>query len=185
MRRPLLLQIHSRVGEGTLECGRSLPLGGKFVDGGDELGEAVLGNGSGIDFIPRQPPLASEGAHIVAPQCARAIVEEGERGKRRQGHTGRGAHHDEVHGWRRLARHADAVIGKGASLQTHLFEDRVMKMSTVSIESGASVGARSVVLYDAVLGHNSTLGPLSLVMKGETLMPDTRWAGIPAEFAQD
>ena len=78
----------------------------------------------------------------------------------------------------------DAVIGKGASLQTHLFEDRVMKMSVVSIEQGASVGARSVVLYDAVLGHDSTLGPLSLVMKGETLMPDTQWAGIPAEFAQ-
>jgi len=76
----------------------------------------------------------------------------------------------------------DAVIGAGASLQTHLFEDRVMKMSVVSIESGASVGARSVVLYDAVLGRDSTLGPLSLVMKGESLMPDTRWAGIPAEF---
>ena len=79
----------------------------------------------------------------------------------------------------------DAIIGASASLQTHLFEDRVMKMSVVSIESGASVGTRSVVLYDAVLGHDSTLGPLSLVMKGESLMPDTRWAGIPAEFAQD
>lgn len=78
----------------------------------------------------------------------------------------------------------DAAIGKDVSLQTHLFEDRVMKMSAVSIERGASVGARSVVLYDAVLGRDSTLGPLSLVMKGESLMPDTDWAGIPAEFGQ-
>ena len=76
----------------------------------------------------------------------------------------------------------DAVIEEGASLQTHLFEDRVMKMSTVSVEARASVGARSVVLYDAVIGRESSLGPLSLVMKGESLMTATRWAGIPAQY---
>jgi non-ribosomal peptide synthetase-like protein len=76
----------------------------------------------------------------------------------------------------------DAVVGTGASLQTHLFEDRVMKMSVVSIERGATVGARSVVLYDAVVARKTTLGPLSLVMKGESLMRMTRWAGIPAQF---
>jgi len=75
----------------------------------------------------------------------------------------------------------DAAVGTQASLQTHLFEDRVMKMSTVTIESRASVGARSVVLYDAVVGRYATLGPLSLVMKGESLMPTTHWVGIPAQ----
>ncbi|WP_432533457.1 Pls/PosA family non-ribosomal peptide synthetase [Kineococcus arenarius] len=75
----------------------------------------------------------------------------------------------------------DACIGSGVSLQTHLFEDRVMKMSDVRIEAGASVGTRSVVLYDAVVGAGSTLGPLSLVMKGETLAAGTHWRGIPAQ----
>lgn len=75
----------------------------------------------------------------------------------------------------------DVTIGAGVSLQTHLFEDRVMKMSDVRIAEGASVGARSVVLYDAEVGPDSTLGPLSLVMKGETLTGGTHWQGIPAQ----
>jgi len=43
----------------------------------------------------------------------------------------------------------DAAVGEFTSLQTHLFEDRVMKMSRVVVGRGSSVGARSVVLYDA------------------------------------
>lgn len=75
----------------------------------------------------------------------------------------------------------DATIGKGVSLQTHLFEDRVMKMSVVHVGEGATVGERSIVLYDAGVGAGAALEPLSLVMKGEQLMPATRWRGIPAQ----
>ncbi|MEU0251791.1 Pls/PosA family non-ribosomal peptide synthetase [Streptomyces sp. NPDC006184] len=75
----------------------------------------------------------------------------------------------------------DASIGMHVSLQTHLFEDRVMKMSTVTVGPGASVGTRSVVLYDAVVGAGVRLGALSLVMKGERLTPGTDWQGLPAE----
>lgn len=77
----------------------------------------------------------------------------------------------------------EAAVGTGASLQTHLFEDRVMKMSVVTIGAQASVGPRSVVLYDAVVGAGSTLDGLSLVMKGEALPPRTEWVGIPAQAA--
>ncbi len=73
----------------------------------------------------------------------------------------------------------DVTVGPGSSLQTHLFEDRVMKMSTVTVESGATVSARSVVLYDAVVGSGATLDALSLLMKGERLESGTRWRGIP------
>ncbi|MCE0761492.1 amino acid adenylation domain-containing protein [Pseudonocardia kujensis] len=75
----------------------------------------------------------------------------------------------------------DAAVGRDASLQTHLFEDRVMKMSTVRIGAGATVGDRAVVLYDATVGEGAALAPLSLVMKGESLPAHTRWRGIPAE----
>jgi non-ribosomal peptide synthetase-like protein len=78
----------------------------------------------------------------------------------------------------------DAAIGSHSSLQTHLFEDRVMKMSTVTVGSGCSVGLRAVVLYDAELGAGASLGPLSLAMKGETLPPGSRWHGIPAHAVQ-
>jgi len=74
----------------------------------------------------------------------------------------------------------DAAIGDTTSLQTHLFEDRVMKMSTVKIGAGSSVGSRSVVLYDAEVGAGASLDSLSLVMKGETLPPESHWRGIPA-----
>ena len=67
------------------------------------------------------------------------------------------------------------------SLQTHLFEDRVMKMSHVRVGDGATVGDRAVVLYDAEIGRDVGLGALSLVMKGERLADDTRWRGAPCE----
>jgi non-ribosomal peptide synthetase-like protein len=75
----------------------------------------------------------------------------------------------------------DATIGTEVSLQTHLFEDRVMKMSVVTVAAGATVGTRAVVLYDAVVGKDVSLGSLSLLMKGEHLPSGTRWRGIPAE----
>jgi non-ribosomal peptide synthetase-like protein len=75
----------------------------------------------------------------------------------------------------------DAAVGAEVSLQTHLFEDRVMKMSVVTVGAGASIGTRAVVLYDAVVGDGVSLGSLSLLMKGEHLTPDSRWRGIPAQ----
>ncbi|MCZ0993739.1 hypothetical protein O1L44_12375 [Streptomyces noursei] len=75
----------------------------------------------------------------------------------------------------------DAAIGPGVSLQTHLFEDRVMKMSKVTVRAGATVGSRAVVLYDGIVGEGVWLDALSLVMKGEYLVPGTAWHGIPAQ----
>jgi non-ribosomal peptide synthetase-like protein len=75
----------------------------------------------------------------------------------------------------------DTMIGDFTSLQTHLFEDRVMKMSTVVVRTGASIGSRSVILYDSEVSVEAKLDPLSLVMKGENLPELTHWRGIPAE----
>ncbi|WP_246835446.1 Pls/PosA family non-ribosomal peptide synthetase [Micromonospora sp. MH33] len=75
----------------------------------------------------------------------------------------------------------DATVGTEVSLQTHLFEDRVMKMSVVTVGSGATIGTRAIVLYDAVVGDDVSLESLSLLMKGETLTRGTRWRGIPAQ----
>ncbi|MGE2841983.1 DapH/DapD/GlmU-related protein [Rhodococcus sp. 2.95] len=73
----------------------------------------------------------------------------------------------------------DATIGTEASLQTHLFEDRVMKMSTITIGEGASIGTRSIVLYDTIVGEHASLSPLSLLMKGEELPPTPGGAEFP------
>jgi non-ribosomal peptide synthetase-like protein len=78
----------------------------------------------------------------------------------------------------------DAALGTQAALQTHLFEDRVMKLSTVTIGAGCTIGPRSVVLYDSTLEAGAELEGLSLVMKGESLPAQTCWRGIPAQLVE-
>jgi non-ribosomal peptide synthetase-like protein len=74
----------------------------------------------------------------------------------------------------------DVALNKDCTVQTHLFEDRVMKTSSIQIDDRCSVGCLSLVLYDTHMRAGSELGDLSLLMKGETLPADTRWEGIPA-----
>ena len=73
-----------------------------------------------------------------------------------------------------------AVLNGWCGPQTHLFEDRIMKVGNVSIGRGVTVGARSIILYDARVGEGATLGPLTLILKGEDIPPGTRWTGSPA-----
>ena len=75
----------------------------------------------------------------------------------------------------------EVCINAEAVIQTHLYEDRIFKMSTIHIKDGANIGVASVVLYDTVMEKNSTLGNFSLLMKGETLPENTSWQGIPAQ----
>jgi non-ribosomal peptide synthetase-like protein len=75
----------------------------------------------------------------------------------------------------------DCAIAPFCSLQTHLFEDRVMKMSHVKIGNGCSIAPRAVVLYDSVLEDEVQLDALSLAMKGEVLPAKTIWRGSPSE----
>jgi non-ribosomal peptide synthetase-like protein len=74
----------------------------------------------------------------------------------------------------------EAALNADCTIQTHLFEDRVMKMSTIDIAPRCKVGAGSLVLYDTRLEEGAALGDLSLLMKGETLPAWTSWQGIPA-----
>ena len=66
------------------------------------------------------------------------------------------------------------------ALQTHLYEDRVMKVGRVRLGSGVTVGAGSTVLYDSHIGDYARLGPLTIVMKGESIPAHTEWCGAPA-----
>ncbi|MGY1806359.1 Pls/PosA family non-ribosomal peptide synthetase [Blastococcus sp. SYSU D00669] len=75
----------------------------------------------------------------------------------------------------------DVSVGTNASLQTHLFEDRVMKMDRVTLRDRASVGAKAVVLYGSVVEEDASLVAMSLAMKGEVLPAGTTWCGIPAQ----
>jgi len=72
------------------------------------------------------------------------------------------------------------VINSTAALQTHLYEDRVMKVGRVRVGQGVSIGCTATVLYDTHVGDFARIGPLTIVMKGEELPPHTAWHGAPA-----
>jgi len=74
----------------------------------------------------------------------------------------------------------EAALNADCTIQTHLFEDRVMKMYTIEIGARCKVGAGSLVLYDTRMEEGSSLDDLSLLMKGEVLPAGTAWQGIPA-----
>ncbi|MCK9411791.1 MAG: hypothetical protein M0Q53_05790 [Prolixibacteraceae bacterium] len=73
-----------------------------------------------------------------------------------------------------------SAVNDNCTLQTHLFEDRVMKMSYVDIGRGCSVDSMSVVLYDSIMEDQSVPEPLSVLMKSETLPAYTVFIGAPA-----
>jgi non-ribosomal peptide synthetase-like protein len=74
-----------------------------------------------------------------------------------------------------------AALNLGVVVQNHLFEDRIMKSSYLRIGDECSVGNMSVVLYDTEMERGASISSLSLLMKGETLPPNTKWIGIPTQ----
>lgn len=75
----------------------------------------------------------------------------------------------------------EVCVNAEAVIQTHLYEDRIFKMSKVDVHDGCNIGVASIVLYNAVMEKNASLGNFSLLMKGETLPSNTSWQGIPAQ----
>jgi non-ribosomal peptide synthetase-like protein len=74
---------------------------------------------------------------------------------------------------------AGATVNQGCVVQTHLFHDRVLSMDTVTLRTGSTLGPNSVILPAATLGRHATVGPVSLVMRGEFVPDRTRWIGNP------
>ncbi|MEU7747760.1 Pls/PosA family non-ribosomal peptide synthetase [Nonomuraea sp. NPDC049158] len=72
-----------------------------------------------------------------------------------------------------------ASVNRGCVLQTHLFHDRVMSMDTVTLDGGATLGPHGVILPAARVGADATIGPASLVMRGEGVPDGSRWFGNP------
>ena len=75
----------------------------------------------------------------------------------------------------------DTAMNEDCGPQTHLFEDRVMKVGPIRIGKRCNIGARSIILYDSEIGDDVGVDPLSLIMKGENLQPGTNWGGSPVK----
>jgi non-ribosomal peptide synthetase-like protein len=72
-----------------------------------------------------------------------------------------------------------STVNRGCVVQTHLFHDRIMRMDTVVLEDGATLGPHCVALPAARIGAGATVGPASLVMRGDEVPASTRWQGNP------
>jgi non-ribosomal peptide synthetase-like protein len=72
-----------------------------------------------------------------------------------------------------------ATVNRGCVVQTHLFHDRIMRMDTVVLDEGSTLGPHCVALPAARIGAGATVGPASLVMRGDEVPPSTRWQGNP------
>ncbi|MEV0464879.1 Pls/PosA family non-ribosomal peptide synthetase [Nocardia tengchongensis] len=72
-----------------------------------------------------------------------------------------------------------ATVERGCVVQTHLFHDRIMAMDTVTLGAGATLGPHCVALPASVIGAGATIGPASLVMRGDSVPPSSRWWGNP------
>jgi non-ribosomal peptide synthetase-like protein len=78
-----------------------------------------------------------------------------------------------------VALGAGASVNRGCVLQTHLFHDRIMSMDTVTLGPGATLGPHGVILPAASIGERATVGPASLVLRGDDVPAGTRWTGNP------
>ncbi|WP_246258125.1 Pls/PosA family non-ribosomal peptide synthetase [Amycolatopsis anabasis] len=72
-----------------------------------------------------------------------------------------------------------STINRGCVVQTHLFHDRIMSMSEVVLDEGATLGPHGIVLPGASIGARTTVGPGSLVTRGDAVPADSRWLGNP------
>ncbi len=78
-----------------------------------------------------------------------------------------------------------ATVNRGCVVQTHLFHDRIMSMDTVTMHSGATLGPHGILLPGASIGARTTVGPGSLVTRGDVLPDDSRWLGNPISVWPD
>lgn len=72
------------------------------------------------------------------------------------------------------------TLNMNSCLQTHLYEDRIMKVGRVEVAEGVHVGWGTTVLYDTKIGAYAQLSGLTMVMKGEQIPAHSSWAGAPA-----
>jgi non-ribosomal peptide synthetase-like protein len=74
----------------------------------------------------------------------------------------------------------DATVS--STLQSHTFEDRVLKIDRVVIRSRATLGTNSVPLYGADIGAGTHVAPHSVIMKHEHLLAELRYEGAPTRL---
>ena len=74
----------------------------------------------------------------------------------------------------------DCTLGANSVLQAHSMEDGIFKSDHITIGHNATIGARAFVHYGVTIGDHAVLTTDAFLMKGEQVVPSTRWTGNPA-----
>lgn len=81
--------------------------------------------------------------------------------------------------WDMVSMGDEAVLNVHAGPQTHLFEDRVMRVNQVNLGRRSVMKSYAICLPDSSLGEETELGALSVVMRGESVPSFEKWQGAP------
>jgi non-ribosomal peptide synthetase-like protein len=73
----------------------------------------------------------------------------------------------------------DATVN--AMFQAHTFEDRVLKIGPIRVAAHATLADGTVPLYGADIGAHVYVGPHTVIMKHEHLLPGLRYEGVPSK----
>ena len=71
------------------------------------------------------------------------------------------------------------TINRNSVVETHLFQDRLMRLGPIHLDEGSTLGPSSALLPDTIVGERCAVGGRSIVMRGEQLPAHTRWQGAP------
>ncbi|CAF0774841.1 unnamed protein product [Adineta steineri] len=71
-------------------------------------------------------------------------------------------------------------LNAGTQIQGHSFEQRILKLAPVSIDSSCVLMSGSIVMAGCKLMGNNRIYPGTLIMKNDQLPLNTHWKGIPA-----
>ena len=74
----------------------------------------------------------------------------------------------------------DSIVGNGALLIPHVIEGSRLAHYQIRIGNNVTIGARSVVLADVLIGDDAIVAIGSVVKKGTRIPPGETWGGIPA-----
>lgn len=74
----------------------------------------------------------------------------------------------------------NTIVGNGALLIPHVIEGTRLAHFPIIVGSNVTIGARSVVLSDVMIGDHATVAVGAVVAKGSRIGPGEVWAGIPA-----
>ena len=84
--------------------------------------------------------------------------------------------------WNAVSFGNDCIIN--GFLQYHTFENMMLKVKLTEIQDGSTINFGATVMGGAVIKPETTLLPLSLVLK-EMHLPTATYEGSPAEEAHD